>query len=174
MKTFRVLGYSDPPFLLPSIGWITQGSVFAACLLHKFSDSFRQKSVTQTINWSLFKESKFPQSFHDEKITSADIFLRGKVFWFKLCVGGCHWEIILRCLSSFVVSRQKLKGLFIWIYIIGDLNGKMLPLRRKEFSEFLDPAITGQILFFCARNPDMIVGCLSSSAVFRIGKTLFE
>ena len=44
-------------------------------------------------------------------------------------------------------------------------------LRRKELTEFHDPAITGQILFFCARNPDMIVGCLSSSTVFRIGKT---
>ena len=39
----------------------------------------------------------------------------------------------------FCSVTAKLKGLFIWIYIIGDLNGKMLPLRRKEFSEFLDP-----------------------------------
>ena len=88
-----------------------------------------------------------------------------------------RWMPLRNYFEMFIVFcsvTTKTKGLFIWIYIIGDLNGKMLPLRRKEFSEFLDPAITGQILFFCTRNPDMIVGCLSSSAVFRIGKTLFE
>lgn len=72
-----------------------------------FSGFSRQKSVIHTIKCSLFKEIQISSSFHDEQITSTEIFLLGKGFWYKLCVSGCRNEFVLRCILSFVASRKK-------------------------------------------------------------------
>ena len=49
----------------------------------------------------------------------------------------------LRYLTSFVVSGKDLKISYLWIYIIVDLNSKILFLRRKKFpSKFNDAPIT--------------------------------
>ena len=128
--------------------------------------------MIQIVKYSLFKENKFPQSFHDEQITSTEIFLLGKVFLIILCVGGCHSEIILRCLSSFVVLRQKLlkRGLFLWIYTTCWFQWQIVLSSKRRIFRFSWSADDRRNNVFCARNPEMIVRCQSSSAVFRSDK----
>ena len=80
----------------------------------------------------------------------------------------------LRCLTSFVVSGKDLKISYLWVYIIVDLNSKIVSLQRKKFpTKFSDAPITpikiflqGKLLFFLiVRNHEMIVRCLSFSAL---------
>ena len=79
----------------------------------------------------------------------------------------------LRCLTSFVVSEKDLKISYLWVYIIVDLNSKIVSLQRKFPTKFSDAPITpikiflqGKLLFFLiVRNHEMIVRCLSFSAL---------
>lgn len=112
---------SNPPFLRSITLW--NNPRYRTLWLTRFANLatlFRRNSLIQTEKCSLFREKKCPQSFLKVQIiiSHAIRYFCKKKFWFKLCICGCHCDIISRCLSSFVVSWQELKILYLCIYII--------------------------------------------------------
>ena len=129
--------FAIPPFrysIIPSNGVTLLISTH--CSLRRYSGSFEHLSPIEMVKWSLFESMKFV--FKVSSICRSNLFrhfCKGEVFFSITCMRR-HYEIILRCLSSIVVSRLELKKLYLGIYwkLFPDSNAKMLSLSRKSFS----------------------------------------
>ena len=80
------------------------------CSLRRYSRSFEHFSPIEMVKWSLFESMKFV--FKVSSICRSNLFrhfCKGEVFFSITCMRR-HYEIILRCLSSIVVSRLELKN----------------------------------------------------------------
>ena len=106
-----------PPFrysIIPSNGVTLLNSTHYS--LRRYSRSFEHFSPIEMVKWSLFESMKFV--FKVSSICRSNLFrhfCKGEVFFSITCMRR-HYEIILRCLSSIVVSRLELKKLYLWIY----------------------------------------------------------